>query len=104
MKKENIYKFLYAVCIFLIVGFVIRNWYLNEKAPEEQVEAILKRKKKVSSMDANNVMYDDYYLIFETNGESKKFKVHKSIYKQYNENEKGILVFKRNRFMSFTKR
>lgn len=24
MKKENIYKFLYAVCIFLIVGFVIR--------------------------------------------------------------------------------
>ena len=24
MKKENIYKFLYAVCIFLIVGFTIR--------------------------------------------------------------------------------
>lgn len=24
MKKENTYKFLYAVCIFLIVGFVIR--------------------------------------------------------------------------------
>lgn len=24
MKKENIYKFLYVVCIFLIVGFAIR--------------------------------------------------------------------------------
>lgn len=24
MKKENIYKFLYAVCILLIVGFIIR--------------------------------------------------------------------------------
>jgi len=24
MKKQNIYKFLYAVCIFLIVGFTIR--------------------------------------------------------------------------------
>lgn len=24
MKKENIYKFLYAVCIFLILGFAIR--------------------------------------------------------------------------------
>lgn len=24
MKKENIYKFLYAVCMFLIVGFAIR--------------------------------------------------------------------------------
>lgn len=24
MKKENIYKFLYVVCIFLIVGFIIR--------------------------------------------------------------------------------
>lgn len=24
MKKENIYKFLYTVCILLIVGFIIR--------------------------------------------------------------------------------
>lgn len=24
MKKENIYKLLYAVCIFLIIGFVVR--------------------------------------------------------------------------------
>lgn len=24
MKKENIYKFLYTVCIFLILGFAIR--------------------------------------------------------------------------------
>ena len=24
MKKENIYKFLYAVCLFLIIGFAIR--------------------------------------------------------------------------------
>lgn len=24
MKKENIYKLLYAICIFLIVGFAIR--------------------------------------------------------------------------------
>lgn len=24
MKKENAYKFLYAVCIFLIIGFVVR--------------------------------------------------------------------------------
>ncbi len=24
MKKENIYKFLYIVCLFLIIGFAIR--------------------------------------------------------------------------------
>lgn len=24
MKKENIYKFLYAVCILLIIGFIVR--------------------------------------------------------------------------------
>lgn len=31
MKKENVYKFLYAVCIFLIIGFAIRLGvdYLN---------------------------------------------------------------------------
>ena len=54
MKKENIYKFLYAVCIFLIVGFVIRLWAdyfkydnINNSAPfytfviERVVEFIL---------------------------------------------------------------
>lgn len=32
MKKENIYKFLYIMCIFLTVGFVIRlgaDYYFN---------------------------------------------------------------------------
>lgn len=24
MKKENIYKFLYTVCIFLVIGFIVR--------------------------------------------------------------------------------
>lgn len=24
MKKENIYKFLYAVCILLVIGFIVR--------------------------------------------------------------------------------
>lgn len=24
MRKENIYKFLYAICIFSIIGFIIR--------------------------------------------------------------------------------
>lgn len=24
MKKENIYKFLYLICMFLILGFIIR--------------------------------------------------------------------------------
>lgn len=91
----------FVIIVVIILGFAIGNWYLNEKALEEQVEAILKKKKKVTYMDANNVMYDDYYLIFETNGVSKKFKVHKSVYKQYNDNEKGILVFKRNRFLNF---
>lgn len=40
MKKENIYKFLYAVSIFLIIGFIIRSGVdyfkydnLNNSAP-----------------------------------------------------------------------
>lgn len=38
MKKENIYKFLYAACIMLIVGFVIRlgayyNFNVTNSAP-----------------------------------------------------------------------
>ncbi len=54
MKKENIYKFLYVVCIFLIIGFAIRlgiDYFkydsLNNSAPfyvfvvERMVEFIL---------------------------------------------------------------
>ncbi len=93
------------IIIFLIVilflGVFVGNWYLDEKAPEEQVEATLIKKKRVSSMDANNVITDNYFLIFQVNSESKKFKVRKTIYNQYEEHEKGILIFKRNRFVNF---
>lgn len=91
----------FAIIFVLILGLGIGNWYLNEKSPEVQVKAILKQKKRISRMDANNVMYDDYYLIFDVNGELKKFKVNYTIYKQYNENEKGTLLFKRKRFVNF---
>lgn len=87
--------------IVLFLGIALGNWYLNEKAPEEQVQAVLIKKKKRTSMDANNVMYDDYFLTFEINGATKKFKVRRNIYNQYNENTKGTLTFKRNRFVDF---
>ena len=89
-----------GIIVVIILGIGIGNWYLNEKASLVQVEAILKKKKKVSTI-GNSVMYDDYYLIFDVKGELKKFKVNYIIYKQYKENEKGILSFKRKRFVNF---
>lgn len=90
------------IIIFVIfIGITIGNWYLNENAPEEKIEGTLKEKKKVSSINADNVVHDNYYLIFEIKRETKKFKVNHSIYKKYHKDATGILVFKRKRFIDF---
>ncbi len=52
-------------------------------------------------MDDNNTMYDDYYFIFDVNGELKRFKVNYITYIRFNENEQGTLSFKRKRFVNF---
>lgn len=52
-------------------------------------------------MDGNGVIHDSYYLYFKYNDTEKKFSVNRSIYNKYKENEKGILIFKRNRFVDF---
>ena len=88
--------------ILILIGLIIRKRHLDSKAPEEQVKAVLKKKRALTTVDANNLMNDDFILTFDIGGKLKKFRVKHSIYKQYNENEKGILTFKRKRFVDFT--
>lgn len=91
-----------VLLFFIILGIRIGNWYLNMQAEEKQIEAVLVKKKKISTVSANHhVTSTDYVLIFELEGERKKFIVKRSIYKKYQENDKGLLVFKRNLFVDF---
>lgn len=87
--------------ILILIGLIVRNRYLNNKAPEEKVKAVLKKKRALTTMDANNLMNDDFILTFDIGGKSKKFRVKHSVYKQYSENEEGILTFKRKKFVDF---
>ena len=86
----------------LIVATLIINWRLNEKAPEERVEAILIKKSMYIDTNINDYNTNTTYTLkFDVNGKIKKFRVRHSAYKKHNENQKGTLVFKRRRFVDF---
>lgn len=87
--------------IFIILSYIIIEWFLNNKAPKESVIATLVKKKTTTSMDANNVIHTSYILIFDTDGNRRKFTVGYLTYKKYKENQKGTLIYKRKRFVDF---
>lgn len=88
--------FFFAILIRIVVG-----WYLNERAPEEQTEALLVKKRTSVSVDANGMPNRYYYLTFSVNGDNIRFSVGRKVFKRYEENMKGTLVFKRKRFVDF---
>lgn len=91
-----------AVAIFIFIfAYMTVNWYLNAKAPEERTEAVLIQKKSHTSVNANNVMTTSYTMYFNVNGNTIKFNVDHKTYKQFYEGQKGILVYKRKRFIDF---
>lgn len=92
---------LFLIIFFSILLYIIINWILDWQAPLEEVEAVLIQKKKSTSMDANNVMYTHYILVFEFNGVIKKFYVRRNVYKSYIENQIGTLKYKRRKFVDF---
>lgn len=88
--------------IFIILGFgyVIINCILDAGSPEEEIRTILVDKKIESFFDANNIMHERYVLSFIVQGQKKKFDVSYNDYKKYEVNEKGILVYKRHKFVN----
>lgn len=92
---------IFLLIFFLFLGYIIINWILDEKAPEEKTEATLIKKKTSTMIDANQVMHTTYLLIFDIEGTTKKFHTSRKIYKQYEEQQKGILIYKRKRFVDF---
>ena len=86
----------------LLISIIIINWYLNEKGPEKRVKAVLVKKGPSIDMDVNNYSNNTTYTLrFDVNGEIKKFRVRRKIYKKYSKNQEGILVFKRKKFIDF---
>ena len=49
------------------------------------------------------MIYEEYFLIFLIETQEKRFSVSYKTYKNFDINDKGILTYKRNKFVSFIK-
>lgn len=93
--------YLFYILVVIIFGFVIVNYVLDAKAPKEKVKAILIKKSTNTFLDSNNVIIDSYIFTFEFDDKIKKFEVNYHIFNEFNENDEGILTYKRNKFVDF---
>ena len=65
----------FYILVILAFTFVIVNFILDSKAPKTDVEAKLIDKLVESSVDANNIMQENYILVFNINNQKKMFNV-----------------------------
>ena len=93
--------YLFYILVAIIFGFVIVNFVLDAKAPEEKVKAILIKKSTDTFVDSNNVIMNSYIFTFEFDGKVKKFEVNYHIFNEFNEKDEGMLTYKRNKFVDF---
>lgn len=92
----------YIICGGLFT-YVIVNIILDNSSKEEKVETTLVDKKTDTFIDANNMIYEEYFLIFLIETQEKRFSVSYKTYKNFDIFDKGILTYKRNKFVSFIK-
>lgn len=92
---------IFLIIVLLLFGYVIINNILDSKVPVKKEEAKLIKKGINNVIDSNNVINTNYGLVFRTSMGKKSFSVDYNKYKQFNQNDKGELIFKRNRFVDF---
>lgn len=92
----------YIICGGLFT-YVIVNIILDNSSKEEKVETTLVDKKTDTFIDVNNMIYEEYFLIFLIETQEKRFSVSYKTYKNFDIFDKGILTYKRNKFVSFIK-
>lgn len=64
----------YIICGGLFT-YVIVNIILDNSSKEEKIETTLVDKKTDSFIDANNMIYEEYFLIFLIGTQEKRFSV-----------------------------
>lgn len=87
-----------AIIVFL---YIIVNFILDSLSKEEEVDAVLIDKNIETKLEENGVVMESYILRFNFLDIVKYFSVSYRVYKKYNINDKGILIYKRNRFVDF---
>ncbi len=92
---------LFYILVIIIFSYVIINFILDNTAEKEEKNAILIDKIIDSFVDSNNILMENYVLIFKINDKTKKLVVPYQAYQKYKINDKGILTYKRNKFLDF---
>lgn len=92
---------LFYLLIIILFSYVIINFILDNTALKEEKDAVLVDKIIDSFIDSNNILTENYVLIFKINDKNKKLVVSYQTYQKYKINDKGILTYKRNKFLDF---
>lgn len=92
---------LFYILVIIIFSYVIINFILDNTAEKEEKDAVLIDKIIDSFVDSNNILTENYVLIFKINDKNKKSAVSYQTYQKYKINDKGILTYKRNKFLDF---
>lgn len=92
---------LFYILVIIIFSYVIINYILDNTAEKEAKEAILVDKIIDSFIDSNNTLIENYVLIFKIGDKTKKLVVSHQVYQKYKINDKGMLTYKRNKFLDF---
>ncbi len=92
---------LFYLLIIILFSYVIINFVLDNTALKEEKDAVLVDKIIDSFIDSNNILTENYVLIFKINDKNKKLVVSYQTYQKYKINDKGILTYKRNKFLGF---
>lgn len=92
---------LFYLLIIILFSYVIINFILDNTALKEEKDAVLIDKIIDSFVDSNNILTENYVLIFKINDKNKKLVVSYQTYQKYKINDKGILTYKRNKFLDF---
>lgn len=92
---------LFYILVIIIFSYVIINFILDNTAEKEEKNAILIDKIIDSFVDSNNILMENYVLIFKINDKTKKLVVPYQTYQKYKINDNGILTYKRNKFLDF---
>lgn len=91
-----------TVCkIIILFSYVIINFNLDNIAEKEEKDVVLVDKIIDSFVDSNNILTENYVLIFKINDKNKKLVVSYQTYQKYKINDKGILTYKRNKLLDF---
>lgn len=92
---------LFYILVIIIFSYVIINFILDNTAEKEEKDAVLIDKIIDSFIDSNNILTENYVLIFKIDDKNKKLAVSYQTYQKYKINDKGILTYKRNKFLDF---